>query len=294
ISAGRVHVTRHRKEGLVLDLDLLTDADEIVRVIVTLRPGQKPALDIESSAQRSVIARERNKASPDPAQTLEIVAQAQPPGALVGTIRSVEGDTPVKGARIFFSGSSAQAKTDSEGRFAVELAPRLYSMSVVHPDFATQTKDNLRVIPGKEVTVTIELTPAGIQLSDYVVSAPYVEGSIASTIEQQRSTSAVSEVLGAEQMAATGDSDAAEALQRVTGLTIDQGKYVLVRGQPYRYTYTLWNGSPLPSPEPLLRVVPLDLFPTGVLSGISVQKSYSADKPGEFGAGLVELKTRGI
>ncbi|MEM7676898.1 MAG: TonB-dependent receptor, partial [Myxococcota bacterium] len=175
-----------------------------------------------------------------------------------------------------------------------ELPAGTYSISVVHPDFATQTKDNIRVIPAREVTLTLELTPAGLQLQDYIVTAPYVEGSIASTIEAQRETSAVSEVLGAEQMAAAGDSDAAAALSRVSGLTIEQGKYVLVRGQPFRFTYTLWNNSPLPSPEPLLRVVPLDLFPTGVLAGIEVQKSYSPDRPAEFGAGLINLQTRGL
>ncbi|MEO0594002.1 MAG: TonB-dependent receptor, partial [Myxococcota bacterium] len=56
----------------------------------------------------------------------------------------------------------------------------------------------------------------------------------------------------------------------------------------------LFNGSPLPSPEPLIQVVPLDLFPTGVLQGIEVQKSYSPDMPGAFGAGLVRLNTRGV
>ncbi|MGQ2973959.1 MAG: hypothetical protein ACT6QM_15710, partial [Brevundimonas mediterranea] len=53
----------------------------------------------------------------------------------------------------------------------------------------------------------------------------------------------------------------------------------------------LLNGSPLPSPEPLQRVVPLDLFPSSILSGVTVQKSYSANYPGEFGGGIIDLQT---
>ena len=292
IPSGRQNLLMFRGEVKVVDLDLLTDAGELVQIIVTLRPGEEPLLDIENSGRSSVVADERLAARADEAKTAP--DEKLPPGALRGTIVSVEDRRPVVRARLFFSGSSVEAETDREGAFAVELPAGTYSVSVVHPDYATQTKDNIRVIPAREVTLALELTPAGLQLADYVVTAPYVEGSIASTIEAQRETSAVSEVLGAEQMAAAGDSDAAEALQRVSGLTIEQGRYVLVRGQNFRYTYTLWNGSPLPSPEPLLRVVPLDLFPTGVLSGIEVQKSFTPDRPAEFGGGLINLKTRGI
>jgi len=293
VPSGRKRLTLHHDGKALVDLDLLTDAGEIVQIITSLEAGREPELDIENSGRTSVLAEERLAEQSGQSQR-EPENERKPPGALVGTIVSAEDQEPVPNARIFFTGTSVEARTDEDGAYAVELPAGTYSVSVVHPDYATQTKDNIRVIPEREVTANMELTPAGIQLQDYVVTAPYVEGSIASTLEAQRETSSVVDVLGAEQMAATGDSDAAEALQRVSGLTIEDGKFVLVRGQPFRYTLTLWNGSPLPSPEPLVRAIPLDLFPTGVLSGIEVQKSYSADRLGSFGAGLVNLQTRGI
>lgn len=88
-----------------------------------------------------------------------------------------------------------------------------------------------------------------------------------------------------------GDDTAAAALRRVTGLSLVQGKFVYVRGLGERYSSALLNGSPLPSPEPLQRVVPLDLFPSNVLDGVVVHKTYSAKFPGEFGGGLIDLKT---
>jgi hypothetical protein len=88
-----------------------------------------------------------------------------------------------------------------------------------------------------------------------------------------------------------GDDSAAVALKRVTGLSLAQGKFVYVRGLGERYSAALLNGSPLPSPEPLQRVVPLDLFPSNVLSSVVVQKTYSAKYPGEFGGGVIDLQT---
>src|SRR3546814_7594743 len=77
----------------------------------------------------------------------------------------------------------------------------------------------------------------------------------------------------------------------LAGISVNQGKYVYVRGLNERYSSALLNNSPLPSPEPLKRVVPLDLFPTNVLETIEVQKTYSAKMPGEFGGGVITLSS---
>jgi outer membrane receptor protein involved in Fe transport len=112
--------------------------------------------------------------------------------------------------------------------------------------------------------------------------------------EPMRETSEVASFLTDEDLVRTGDASAALALTRVTGLTLTSGKFVYVRGLGERYSAALLNGSPLPSPEPLQRVVPLDLFPSSILGGVTVQKSYSADYPGEFGGGLIALQTRAV
>src|SRR5690606_3890353 len=72
------------------------------------------------------------------------------------------------------------------------------------------------------------------------------------------------------------------------------GAYVYVRGVGDRYSLALLNGSPLPSPEPLKRVVPLDIFPTSVIASTMVQKSFSPNFPGEFGGGVINLTTKAI
>lgn len=109
--------------------------------------------------------------------------------------------------------------------------------------------------------------------------------------EPMQMTSEVASFVTRADFQRTGDDDAAEALSRVTGLSVAQGKFVYVRGLGERYSSALLNGSPLPSPEPLQRVVPLDLFPSSVLESITVQKTYSAKYPGEFGGGVIDLRS---
>mgnify|MGYP000206372160 CR=1 FL=1 len=112
--------------------------------------------------------------------------------------------------------------------------------------------------------------------------------------DEKKSTSEISSVLDAEAFERTGDSDIAAALRRVTGLSIEGGKFVIVRGLNSRYNSATMNGSPLPSPEPLKRTAPLDLFPTSVLEGTLVQKTFSPQFSGEFGGGIVELRSKSV
>ncbi len=109
--------------------------------------------------------------------------------------------------------------------------------------------------------------------------------------EPQRRTAHVASFVSAGDLARTGDADAAAALARVSGLSIVGGRFAYVRGLGDRYSVALLNGSILPSPEPLRRTVPLDLIPSSLLGGIEVQKTSSANLPGEFGGGLINMST---
>jgi outer membrane receptor protein involved in Fe transport len=122
------------------------------------------------------------------------------------------------------------------------------------------------------------------QLGEIVVLGRYIP-------QPNRESPEVAAFLTAEDLQRTGDSDAAQALTRVTGLSVVEGRFIYVRGLGERYSSALLNGSPLPSPEPLQRVVPLDLFPADILESVTVQKTYSVNYPGEFGGGVIDLQT---
>lgn len=112
--------------------------------------------------------------------------------------------------------------------------------------------------------------------------------------DEKRATSEISSLLDEASFQRTGDSDIGAALRRVTGLSLSQGKFAIVRGLNERYSSVTLDGSPLPSPEPLRRVIPLDIVPTSILAGSLVQKTYSPQFSAEFGGGLIELRTKAI
>jgi len=112
--------------------------------------------------------------------------------------------------------------------------------------------------------------------------------------DEKKATSEIASLLDEESFIRTGDSDIGGALRRVTGVSLSEGKFVIVRGLNERYSSVTLDGSPLPSPEPLRRVVPLDIVPTSVLSGTLVQKTFSPQFSAEFGGGLVELRSKAI
>jgi outer membrane receptor protein involved in Fe transport len=116
----------------------------------------------------------------------------------------------------------------------------------------------------------------------------------AAYVDLERMSVSVDDTLSIEQITRAGDTDAAVALRRVTGLTLVNSRFIYVRGLGERYSSVLLNGASIPSPDPTRRVIPLDLFPTDVLEGVVVQKTYTPDMPGEFGGGTIQLRTKAI
>jgi hypothetical protein len=215
-------------------------------------------------------------------------------GTIRGRVTSIETGEPIAAARIFVRGLEREATSAGDGTFALTLPAGAWDLSILHVEHSTRSLANVEVAAGRTTDVDVEMTPAAQLLGTLTVSAPRLEGGTASFLDERRTAASVSDVLGAEQMSKAGDSNAAAALLRVTGLTIVDGKYVYVRGLGDRYSSALLNGSTLPSPEPERRVIPLDVFPTKLLEGVVIPKTYSVDLPGEFGGGSIQLRTRPI
>jgi outer membrane receptor protein involved in Fe transport len=143
------------------------------------------------------------------------------------------------------------------------------------------------------VTFNAALVSEAIQVREGVETvAKRRDDNEASLLNARKRWAAVGDAVSAEQVRKAPDKDAAEVLKRVTGLTVADGKYVFVRGMNERYSSTEVDGVRLASPEQNKRVVPLDLVPAGLLENVVVQKTYTADRPGEFGGGDVQVKTK--
>ena len=211
-------------------------------------------------------------------------------GRLSGQVQSQETGAAISGARISAVGSGMATTTDIDGRFSLSLPRGVYDLEMNHPEYGSRTLNDVRIVTSvnQQVDYSLSLSGDGGAIEEVVATASYVPDT---TTERMRSSQGVLDSIGSEQIAAVGDSDAVSALGRVTGLSVQDGKYVSIRGQPERYTETTMNGSPLPSPDPIREIAPLDLFPTSILSSLNVSKSYDVSQPGSFGAGLVDLST---
>jgi outer membrane receptor protein involved in Fe transport len=211
-----------------------------------------------------------------------------------GTIVGEDGE-PIAGARVFARGQTSEGKSDEAGVFVMQLPAGEHDLSVLRSGYVTTSIPPLAVdADGSYPPVQVQLLEAGVALAPFEVRAPRIVGGTSSLLEERRDASTVSDTLGAEQMTKAGDSDAASAMRRVTGITVVGGRYVYVRGLGDRYSSTLLNGSSLPSPEPEKRVVPLDMFPTSIIESVTIQKTFSPDKPAEFGGGIVQIQTRTV
>lgn len=275
------------------DLTLTLAGAELAKVPMQLRSGERLQLIASAEADRPYELDFESSLGAG-AAVVQAPVEALGSGRVEGRIVSAENGKPIGGAVLYVSGTPIEVKTDGDGRYGFDAPEGSYALSVIATGFASITVDGVAVAADQTAQRDLELVPAGVELPEYVVLEPFVEGSLAAFTEERRESSAVSDVLGAEQISRAGDSDAAGALRRVTGITLVDGKFVYVRGLGERYSSTLLNGAQIPSPDPTRRVVPLDLFPTEILEGIVIQKTYSAEMPGEFGGGTIQLRTKGF
>lgn len=229
-------------------------------------------------------------------QEVQVSNQKEDKKAIKATIRlkvlSYTDQKPVSGAKVYVKGDIKEYITDKNGEALVDVVEERVSLSVIHPDYNARTIDEIEVSHGQVVSQTVKLTPVSFELSEYVVTAPYIQGTIAEAIAEQAKFAEVVNILSSEQFSKAGDSDASSAVKRVSGITVMDNGYVYIRGLGGRYSITLLNNSILPSPDPTKRVVPLDIFPTGVLKNIVIKKSYSPDIPASFATGAVVLNTK--
>lgn len=265
--------------------DLPLRSAENAQILITFYDSRKkPLLNIESSVAGTLAGSEAAAES----------ARDQGEGTVTVQVFSAETQKPLRDVQVFLSGSKQKLRTDEQGQVTATVPAGNYSVSLLHSAYSSQTQDDVKIENGRNTGLSFKLTPAGVELAEYVVLEPHLAGTIASVIEEQRAATSVATVLGAEQFSRAGDGDAASALRRASGLTLVGGQFIFIRGLGERFSTTLVNGAAIPSPDATRRVVPLDLFPTNILESVMVQKTYSADRPAEFAGGTVELRTRGI
>lgn len=210
---------------------------------------------------------------------------------LTGKITNAKTQEPVSEAQVIIQGQDKVHTTNPSGEFSFRLAPGTYQLIINHPQYVTKMIPRAQTSPDTPKPLKIAIEPV-YKLDKLVVSSTQMAGSLSAFMEEERAAPNVVDVLSAEQMSRAGDSNIAQALRRVSGLTLVDDKFVYVRGMGERYSSVLLNGARLPSTDPNRRVIEMDLIPTGIMEGAVVQKSYSADMPASFGGGTINMRTK--
>jgi hypothetical protein len=190
-------------------------------------------------------------------------------------------------------GTRRATLTGMDGRYRlVNVRPGTVTITVRRIGYTLKSITGILVEPGKTIEQDIILAPGSIELSAIVVSADRERATIAEAFENQRLAPGILTTINRESIQKSPDGDAAQVAKRGAGITLTHEKTVNVRGLDPRYTQVALNDSRLPSPDPEKKVVPLDMFPSGLLDGITVSKTFTPDQPGDFSGAMVHIKTR--
>ncbi|MBD3343779.1 MAG: TonB-dependent receptor plug domain-containing protein [Chitinivibrionales bacterium] len=215
-------------------------------------------------------------------------------GTLVGKVVSKENGEPVVGANAVLQTTPYRGVTDFKGLFRITgIRPGSYSLVISQEGFATVTMPEITIEQGKERKITVEMEKSDVtEMQKMVVKSTAVRTTGAALLKERQTAISFTDAIGAQEISRTGASDAADAMKSVTGASVVGGKYVLIRGLPERYTITMLNGSPVPSPDPDKKAVNMDLFPAGMIENITTHKTFTPNLPGNFAGGVVDIQTK--
>jgi hypothetical protein len=214
-------------------------------------------------------------------------------GRIVGRVIDAGTGQGLVGVILQIEGSSVGALSGVDGRFVLSDVPAgPVSLVARSLGYGTKTVTGVIVEAGAAVEQDLSLDAQAIELDAIEVSAGAERGSVSRALNQQRNATGILNAITSEQISRSPDGDAGAAMQRVSGVTVQDGKYVFVRGLGERYTTTSLNGARIPSPEPERKVVPLDMFPAGLLETITTSKTFTPDQSGDFSGAQVDIRTR--
>lgn len=199
----------------------------------------------------------------------------------------------IPGATISVEGGKNTA-ADADGNFTLVLAPGTYVFTVSATGYQTKRVDEVKVVEGEDNTIDISLEYSKQELEGVVVSSTRRKESTNALLSFQKNNTSLSSGLAADFIRRTPDKNTGEVLKRVSGASIRDNKFVIVRGLSDRYNSAYINGAMLPSTEPDKKAFSFDIIPSQLIDQIVINKTATPDLTGEFSGGLIQITTRDI
>ena len=212
-----------------------------------------------------------------------------------GTVIEESTGKPLPGVLVVIIGTKLSTLTDAEGKFSFRKMPSgKYNLEFSLFSFSTKIISEVEVIDKEATVLTVSLAEMNGVLDEVVIKTTVKAKaeSVNSLLKMQKNSVRVSDGISAESIKRTPDKTASDVLKRISGASIQNNKFVIIRGLNDRYNTTYLNGSPLPSTEPDRKAFSFDIFPANMIDNLVINKTATPDLPGEFAGGVIDINTK--
>lgn len=251
---------------------------------------QASSLDFKkySDSNYSIVRKQQRGPMPDNPDN------AKDRGSLFGIVLDEAGE-PLISVTVAVAGTTLGAITYINGQYTLKQIPEgTHVIEARFISYQTQQVSGVQVTGGKNTRLDLVMKPASKELGEVVVKAGYKQASAEGLYARQKSAIKMVDGISADLIKKTSDNNVAQVLKRVSGVTIDKGKYVTVRGMSERYNNVQLNGASLPSTEPNRRNFSFDVIPAALIDNVTIAKTFTPDMAGEFVGGFVEVNTLAV
>ena len=216
-------------------------------------------------------------------------------GQLEGKLTDAQTGVTISGVSVEINGASSGVASNVDGSFILTLAAgKKYSLKFSSVGYQSKLLDDVEVTPNKTTRLDLVLNRLSKMEEAVVVRSSARKETAAALISYQKNSSVVAQVISAESIKRSPDKNTSEVLKRVPGTSIQEGKYLVVRGLADRYNQAMLNGILLSSTEPDRKTFSFDIIPSSMIDNIIINKAFIPELPGEWAGGLVQVNTRDV
>lgn len=214
-------------------------------------------------------------------------------GKVRGTVYEEGTGESLVGVTVLVKGTLNGTTTDLDGKFTLEVAEGTHAIQFSYISFQSMVLEGVNVkVNEVKVLDDIFLKESSHELMEVVVKAEAIRTTEAAMLTMKKQSAAMIDGITASKIKLTGDATAVEAAKRVTGVSVEDGKYVYVRGLGDRYSKTTLNSVDIPGLDPDRNSLQMDIFPSNLIDNIYVSKNFTADMPADFTGGLLNIETK--
>ena len=214
-------------------------------------------------------------------------------GKITGKLSDKKTGETLIGVSVKVSGTTKGTTSDVEGRYTLAgLSAGTFTLEFSYVGYPTKKISDILVSAGKVTNLDVVMEESGQELQQVVITATAKQESVSGLFIQQKNSITVSSGISSEQIRRSPDRSTSEVLKRVSGASIQDNKFVVVRGLGDRYNSARLNNAQLPSSEPDRKSFSFDIIPSSLVESIVINKTASPDLPGDFSGGVVTINTK--